>query len=145
MRAAKYLGQVLHLDRAVNRKLAEKQQILDLVMRATPALSGMPRGTGGPQDRVGDAVARLVDMESEIDQAVDALVDAKAEVLRMLEDLPEDEQKVLHRYYVQGQTIEHIAEDFKPRARTPRQIYRIKARALKRVQALLDGESTADS
>lgn len=141
MRAAKYLGQILRLDARVERKLAEKQHVLELATKTTPSLSDMPRG-GGPADKVGDAVARLVALEAEIDRIVDELIDARAEVLKLLETLPDDEHDVLHKYYVQGQTIETIADGMLPRPKTERQIYRIKARALKRVQAILDERET---
>ena len=139
MRATKYLLQVRRLDARINNKLAEKQRIMDLVTGVSPSLSGMPRPTGN-HDKIGDAIARLTEVEEEINRVIDQLVVVRAEVVGLLETLPADEYNVLHQYYVQGLTVEVIAEGM---ARTERQIYRIKARGLKRVQAILDAREPA--
>lgn len=140
MRATRYLMQVRRLDARINNKLAEKQRIMDLVTGVSPSLSGMPRPTGN-HDKIGDAVARLTEVEDEINRTIDRLIDVRAEVVSLLETLPTDEYNVLHQYYVQGLTVEVIAEGM---ARTERQVYRIKARALKRVQTILDTREPAD-
>lgn len=134
MRADKFLGRVRRLDALIENKLSEKQRIMELATKVTPTLTGMPRASGD-QDKIGDAVARLIAVEREIDRAVDRLIDVRAEVVSLLETLPADEYNVLHKYYVQGIKIEAIAEGME---RTERQVYRIKARALKRVQSILD-------
>lgn len=142
MKAAQYLGQILRLDAKINRKLAEKRQVMELVTKVTPSLTDMPRGGGGA-DKIGDAVARLCALEEEIDRIVDELIDARAEVLKLIGTLPDKEQQVLHGYYVQGLTIERIADNFKPVPKSSRQVSRIKSRAVKRVQAILDEENGA--
>lgn len=137
MRAAEYLGQIRRLDAKINNKLTERQRIMELATRITPSMSDMPRASG-VSDKVGDAVLKLVALEEEINQTIDQLIDIRAEVVKLLEALPHDEYTVLHHYYVQGQTVESIADVMTPRPKTPRQIYRIKARAMRRVQSILD-------
>lgn len=134
MRAAEYLGQIGRLDARINNKLREKQQIMELATKVTPTLSDMPRGEG-VTDKVANAVARLVTVEREIDQIIDRLVDTRAEVVALLEMLPHDEYLVLHAYYVTDLTVEAIADTM---GKSVRQVYRIKSRAMRHVQAILD-------
>lgn len=140
MRADKYLGRIRRLDVRINNKLAERQRVKELATQATSNLTGMPRASGN-HDKIGDVVARLITIEQELDQIIDRLVDVRAEVVSLLETLPADEYNVLHQYYVQGHTVEAISVDTD---RTERQVYRIKARGLKRVQAILDAREPTE-
>ena len=142
MKAYRYLSQVLRLNRKINAKLEEKAQILDMVTKITPTISDMPKG-GGNHDKIGDAVARLVAVEHEINRTIDKFVDTRDEILRTLEGLPDKEYTVLHGYYIQGQTVEAIADGWQPEPMSVRNAYRIKARGLRRVQAILDAREAA--
>ena len=121
MRAHKYLNQIGRLDALVNNKLKEKQQTFELMLKVG--------------DEHGRGKKKLRSLEKEIDVAIDRLVDLRIEAMDMLETLPTDEYRVLHQYYVQGRTMEVIAADQELSIRTA---YRIKDRALVRVQGILD-------
>lgn len=137
IRAAAYLGQIGKLNDRIKNKLQEKQQIMDLATNITPPLSDMPRGTG-LSDKPGNAGTKLADVEREINRIVDQLIDTRAEIIQMLETLPQDEYTVLHNYFVLGQTWEVIAENI---GRSVRQVYRIKSKGMKHVQAILDARA----
>ena len=139
MRADKYLGQLSRLDAQINNKLQEKQWVTELALHITPSLTGMPRPSG-TSDKVGNAAVRLAMLEREIDRIVDKLIDTRIEIVKLLETLPHDEYNVLHQYYVQGNTMEAIAAGWVPKPRSERQIYRIKHRAVRHVQAILDAK-----
>ena len=137
MRADRYLEQVRLLDARIDRKLIEKQRIMELAIRVTPSMTGMPRAEGN-SDKIGDAVARLVEVEGQINRLIDQLIDKRAEMIALLETLPVQDYTVLHQYYIQGVTIAAIAENMTPKPMSERQVSRIKVRAIKRVQAILD-------
>ena len=139
MRADKYLGQLSRLDAQINNKLQEKQWVTELALHITPSLTGMPRPSG-TSDKVGNAAVRLAMLEREIDRIVDRLIDTRIEIVKLLETLPHDEYNVLHQYYVQGNTMEAIAAGWVPKPRSERQVYRIKHRAVRRVQIILDAK-----
>lgn len=143
MRAARYLGRILELDARIDRKQAEKERVMELATHITPTMSDMPHGGGGTSDKVGNAGARLADLEHEIVATIDELIDAKREVLAILELLPVDDYQVLHMHFVQGLTYEEIADNFQPKPKSVRQIHRIKSRAIKRVQTILDEREEA--
>lgn len=137
MKANDYLLQLRRLDARINNKIWEMQQIRDLATRITSNLSGMPHPAGWT-DKVGDAAVRLSHLGAEIDQITDQLIEARQSVIQLLETLPPEEYDILHKIYVQGLTVEVIAESKPGGQRSIRQIYRIKARALRRVQSILD-------
>lgn len=137
MRANEYLGQLGRMDAKINNLLQEKQRLREVATRLTPSLTGMPHAPG-VSDRVGSAAVKLAAADEEIDRTIDRLIDTRAEVVNLLEKLPTDEYNVLHQYYVQGRTVETIAAGWLPQERTERQVFRIKARAMRHVQAILD-------
>jgi hypothetical protein len=83
-----------------------------------------------------DAVMRCVDMEAEIDSLVDKLIDTKKEVLQTIERLDSPtEYDVLHRRYVQFQSLQEVADRYKKDYGWATTVH---GRALKHVQELLD-------
>ena len=137
MRVVKYLERIREMDMRVDNKIAERQRILELATVITPTLSDMPKG-GGTADKVGNAAVKLAAIAVEIDNATDKFIDFRNEAIKLLEALPVNEYNVLHKHYVLYQTIEAIAEGWVPKPKTARQVYRIKARALKHAQMILD-------
>ena len=137
MRADEYLSRIDRLDARIFDLLTEKQRLMEMATRLSPDMTGLPHASG-VSDRVGSAAVELASVDEEINRTVDRLIDARAEVTALLEMLPDDEYKVLHQYYVQQRVVGAIAENWTPREITERQVFRIKARALRRVQAILD-------
>lgn len=140
----KYLEHVREMDVRVNVKIEERQRIMELATAITPILSDMPKG-GGTSDKVGNAAVKLAQIAAEIDTAIDRFIDYRAEAVRLIEALPANEYNVLSKHYVLYQTIESIAESWVPYPKTPRQVYRIKAKALKHAQALLDEREASEN
>lgn len=144
MRVVKYLEKIREMDMRVDGKIAERERILELATAITPVLSDMPKG-GGPSDKIGNAAVKLAAIAAEIDEATDRFIDYRAEAIRLLEALPINEYAVLHGHYVRYQTIEYIAENWVPAPKTARQVYRIKAKALRHAQTLLDEREGAEN
>lgn len=142
MRADSYLARVRRLDAEIDAKIAEWQRVYDLATRITPMLSDTPRGAGGAKDKIGEAVSRLVELELEIVESLRRTFEQRNKTLGLLDGLSADAYSVLHRFYVQGQSVEIIAAEL---SKTERQIYRIKAHGLRRVQAALDAQERAEA
>lgn len=111
--AKKYLQQIKLYDSRISTKLEELQHTKELVLRITPTLKeDVVSGGGGSQDQLAEAVARIVDLEAEINRDVDRYVNAKQEISATLEKLSDPDQlQVLHKRYVQYKTWEQIACD----------------------------------
>lgn len=136
MDVEKWLQQVKKMDQLIDAKLAERDW---LNARATDIsakpFDGMPHtNTGMVSQTMQNAVINLIMLASEIDKLIDQYIDYKNEVIRVLEQLPEVEYGVLHRYYIRYMTWEQVAEDM---GYSVRQIMRIRKNSLKNLENVI--------
>lgn len=138
--AKAYLLQVELYDTHINNKLEELQRLKELTRQITTTLKQDVVSRSGNQDKLGDAVAKIVDLENEINEAVDAYIDKRREVGKLLERLDDADQiSVLHKRYFEYKAWEQIACEM---CMTYRNVCYIHGRALQAVDALLkEGEA----
>lgn len=106
----KYLQQIRLYDSHINTKLEDLHCLKEMVTKITPTLKDDVVSGGGSQDKLGDAIAKIVDLEAEIDRDIDRYVAAKQEISATLDKLTDPDQlQVLHKRYVQYMTWEQIA------------------------------------
>lgn len=133
----KYLQQIRLYDSHISTKLEELQHLKEMVAKITPTLKDDVVSGGGSQDKLADAVAKIVDLEAEIDRDIDRYVDAKREVSGTLDRLTDPDQvKVLHMRYVQHKTWEQIACDM---SMTYRNVCYIHGKGLQAVNEIMKG------
>ena len=133
-----YLEKIRKLDVQIDCLEQEKISLQSLATRITPSMSGSGGSAGGNQDKMGDAVARIIDKKREIDSAVDALIDLKEEASALLARLDKPEHlKVLHKRYIQYQSFETIACDM---GYTYRNVHYLHGRALQAFGKLLKAQ-----
>ena len=104
-----YLQQVEKNDKLIENKIAEKKQWYELATGTSAQLSPEKVQSSGNQQRLEDAVIKIVDIEREINAQIDKLVDIKREVIATIEQLNPAEYDVLHKRYIQFMTIAEIA------------------------------------
>lgn len=108
----RYLQQIRLYDSHINTKLDELQHLKEMVTRITPTLKDDVVSGSGSQDKLADAVVKIVDLEAEIDREIDRYVNAKQEISSVLDGIVDPDQlQVLHKRYVQYKTFEQIACD----------------------------------
>lgn len=139
MGAKEYLEQVKLFDAHINNKLDELERLKALVMKVTSTWKGDVVSGGGNQDKLGDAVARIVDLQHEVNQAIDDYIDKQKEIGAILDQIKDPDQlRVLYKRYFDGLTWEQIACDMHM---TYRNVCYIHGRALQAVGRLLgDGQ-----
>lgn len=135
MRAKDFLRQVYKLDRMVENKLAEKRQWQEIAAGATPQTTGERVQSSGNPQRMADAISRYIDIEQEIDECIDRLVDTKREVIGVIEQLNATEYDVLHKMYIQGYTLQEVAD---MKGRSYSWMTSTHGRALQNVQRIID-------
>lgn len=113
MEPKKYLQQIRLYDSRINTKLEELHHLKEMVLRITPTLKDdVVSGGGGSQDKLADAVTKIVDLEEEVNRDIDRYVNAKQEISATLDKLTDPDQlQVLHMRYVQYKAWEQIACD----------------------------------
>ena len=87
MESAKYLREIKRLDSIINSGIAEMDAIYAMITRITPVLKDDVVTGSGNSDKIGNAIAKLVDMREELNRDVDKLVDKKREASALLKKL----------------------------------------------------------
>lgn len=113
--AKEYLERIKWYDVLIDSKLEELATLNSVVKRITPVMNTTGGGSGsGNQDRLGDTIAKIVDLQEEINRDVDMFVDMKREAARLLKKITKAEYfKVLHKHYVLYKSFEQIAMEMK--------------------------------
>jgi hypothetical protein len=110
--AKQYLRQVKRLDDIVNAKLEQVHALRDLAARITsrPSVDGVQ--VSGNHDKIGDAIAKIIDLERDINETVNRLIDLKREVITNIDRVPTDDYRLLLTLrYLNFKTWEQIAVD----------------------------------
>ena len=110
MNTKDYLSQAYRIDQRINSKLAQVMSLRDLLGKATGTLSGVPNSATPNPHSMEDTIAKMVDLENEINEDIDALVDLKAEIMRRIKRVENTEyQTILELRYLCFKRWEEIA------------------------------------
>lgn len=135
--AKSYLMQVELYDTHINNKLEELQRLKELTRQITSTLKQDVVSHSGNQDKMAEAVAKIVDLENELTVAVDAYIDKKREVGKVLDRIDDaDQVSVLHKLYFEYKSWLQIAAEMHMTERNAQYIH---GRALQSVRLLLNG------
>lgn len=105
----KYLSRYRWLDKEIDRKLAEKDRLVALACRVSPVFSVEPKG-GGSIYKSSDIVAKIVDLEIEINQDIDKLITLKLDIEAKIKTVESPKEQLVLRYrYIDCKRWEEIA------------------------------------
>ena len=108
--AKRMLQQVRLFDIHINSKLEELDKLKALTLKITTTIKPDVVSSSGNQDKIGDAVARIVDLQNEINQAADKYVDRKKYVSDIIERIEDpDHVAILYKRYFHYERWEQIA------------------------------------
>ena len=112
MTAKEYLGQAYRLDQRINSKIEQVASLNELATKCTSSLTGMPRNPNRATSTMADAVAKIIDLQAEINRDIDTLVDLKREIVSVIKSIDNLEyQTLLEKRYLCFLTWEQIAVD----------------------------------
>jgi len=124
----KYLKRYINLDREIDRKLEEVARLRAKLTRVTEVYSTEPRGGGSIYGKTEEILAKIVDLEKEIDADVDRLISIRDNIKAIIEAVEDDRERLLLQYrYLDGRTFEEIAVQMHY---SWRQIHRLHSKAL---------------
>jgi DNA-directed RNA polymerase specialized sigma subunit len=133
--AKEYLKQIRLFDANINNKLEEMQNLKEMAVKITANIKPVVVTGSHSQDKLGDAVAKIVDLQAEINRAVDSYVDKKKEISAVIEKIQNPDQlAVIHKRYFEFKTWEQIACEMNY---TYRNICYIHGRALQAIEKIL--------
>lgn len=108
--AKKYLSQAFGLNQWIESKLGQIEELHDLAAKATVTYSDMPKNPNRDGSRMEDAVVKIVDLESEINQDMIQLVELKKDIIGRIKAVESTElQTVLGLRYLSYMRWEEIA------------------------------------
>lgn len=110
MKAKEYLQQVKKIDKLIENKLIEKEQWFAIATGTTASSEDGDRvQSSGSQQKMADAVCKMIEIQEEINNLIDMYIDTKQGVINTIEQLPADEYDVLHKIYIQGKNMRQTA------------------------------------
>jgi DNA-directed RNA polymerase specialized sigma subunit len=129
MTAKEYLSQAFHIDQRINSKIDQVMKLQETVGKATATLSDMPRSDSPNVHSLEDAICKIIDLESEINQDIDRLVALKCEVQAVIGQLSDpDQQLILELRYLCYKTWAQIMAEL---GYSETSVYRLHGLALK--------------
>ena len=135
MNAKEYLKQARYLDMRISSKIQQISSLNELAQNCTSTMSGMPKAPNSGGSRMEEAVCKIIDLQTELNQDITKLVDLKREIMGVIKAVPNVEyQTLLEKRYLCFITWEQIAVDMNY---SMQYIFRIHDKALKEIEAIL--------
>ena len=139
MNADEFLKQIERADKVISNKLYEVQRLRVLAVSTTVPTDREAVQTSGVSDKVGNIVAKIIDLENEINELIDEYVDLQRFCIGVIEAVKSPVQyTVLHKHYVQYKSFAEIAEE---EHYSYDGIMKVKRKALEQVDAILKEKS----
>lgn len=131
MDAKSYLEQARNINLQIDSKLEQVSSLRQLATKASSVLSPVPpSGTPNP-DRLDETIAKMMDLEHEVDEEIDGLVELKASIMKAISQVPDERERVvLELRYLAFKNWAAIAETLGLHIR---QVYRLHEEALKNI------------
>ena len=112
MRAREYLGQIRKIDHKINSNLAEIYRLKAMAVSISIEPKGDKIKSSGSKDSLGDAVAKICDLEKEVEAEVDNYIAARKEIISKIESIENiDYRDVLTERYVLCKAFDNIYEN----------------------------------
>ncbi len=110
--AREYFSKAYRIDHRIRSKFEQLESLNALATRATTTLSAMPRNPNRSTSTMADVIARIIDLQEEINQDIISLVDSKREIMTIIKSIENSEyQTLLEKRYLCFLTWEKIAVD----------------------------------
>lgn len=93
--AKKYLSQIHRLDSVINAKLEQIQTLRSLTTKITTEISTDKVQTSHNNDKLGSTIAKIVDLENDINNDIDNLIDLKREVMNKIDSVQDKDYRLL--------------------------------------------------
>ena len=132
MTAREYLEQAFRLDVRINAKLELLESLSALATKATYTHSQMPKSPNRATSFMANTVAKIVDLQADIDQDIDCLVDLKQEIVDVIKAVDVLEYRMLLELrYLCFKSWEQIAVEL---GYSIQHVYRMRNRALAKIK-----------
>lgn len=142
MTAKEYLSQIRKIDVTINYKQIQLDELRRTAESITVNANPDKVQSSGEQDRIGKIVAKIVDLQEEINRDIDRLTDVKREIMIVVDQLDPTCIELITKRYFEFKTWEQIAEEMNYSKQWVCSLVRGKPglhiQALRKVQKIID-------
>lgn len=111
MDTKQYLSQIERLDRMIQNKLSEIYQLKTMMFSVTASNDGERVQVSSEKDRLGNTVAKIVDLEKKTETLVDEYTQKRSYIIKQIDQITNiDYYHVLSKRYVSRNTFKEISE-----------------------------------
>lgn len=115
----RYMQRVQNIDDMINRKQEQIDSLRSIATSTAMHTDSERVQSSGTKDKIGDACAKIVDLQAEINRDIDNFVDMKADVMHRIDALDSlDERNVLYYRYFQLYEFRKISQEMHVSERT---------------------------
>ncbi len=138
--AEEYLMQARMLNKKIDNKVAELEQLRSLADGVGSPVAGEKVQTSSSGDRMEATVIKILGMEEDVRNELARLMDLRKDIIDTIEQLKDPiEYHILHMYYVQEKSIRQIQHKV---TYSKTGVIRVKERAIRHVSEILDQKCT---
>ena len=131
MTAKEYLNQAYWLDRRIDSKLEQLSALKDMAAKTTSVMSDDVVSHTRNVHSMQDVIAKIIDMQAEINADIDQLVDLKREIMQVVKTVQNPEhQTLLELRYLCFKSWEDVAQEL---GYNVRHIYRLHDEAVDQI------------
>lgn len=144
MTAKEYLSELENINARLKQKEEQKQMLLAAATTVTTRMNQTKVQSSSPVDRVGDAVSKLADLETDIDMEIADFwytQDLFINQIQMLSDAIQ--MQVLFKTYVQFKALKTVAHEIGRSYQYTRELHQKALRAFERIHAAILCEKVA--
>ena len=110
MTAKKYLLQIYNLDKEIDSKQSERDEIMSTLLKAVDTTNEPIGNTGTVSDPTGNTVMKLMEYNDRTNERIDRLVDLKIQISGEIDQLENGNHRmVLRERYINNKKWEEIA------------------------------------
>ena len=132
--AKDYLSQAYKIDQRINSKIEQVQSLRALAEKAASTLSHTPASGTRNVHRMENIIAKMVDLETEINADLNGLIDLKREIVTVIKCVECLELRtLLEMRYLSFRTWEQIAVELHFDLR---HVYRVHGKALSEIDSI---------
>lgn len=140
MKAQEELRKIMLYDAKINSKIEELARLQSLATKVTAVMEAEAVSRTRNLDTMGDTVAKIMEMQDEINQLIDLYVDQKNYFSRIIDSLQKPEQiSVLYGHYYNGKSFQRLADEL---GYTRRNICYIHGVALQSVEKIMSRDKS---
>ena len=135
MLAKEFLKKIITIDELINCKIEQVKDLRDSLSSVSSNLSADKVQSSANPDRFTNTIAKIIDLEAEINRDIDRLVDYKKMARDLIEQMDTDIEKIiLYKRYFEGKTFEKISVEC---GYSWRQTHRLHSQALQNLNVVI--------